>query len=85
MPFTLGSLYFLQMPIYFKFCVEVHLKKFQFWKQTGKIQKPLHKFFYYVFIIFILSKFALICFCAAWMQKMYSLCKHSDLQQLRKG
>lgn len=38
MPFTLGILCFLQMPIYFKFHIEVHLRKLQFWKKNpGKI------------------------------------------------
>lgn len=36
MPFTLGILYFLQMPIYFKFRIEVHLRKLQFWKNKPR-------------------------------------------------
>lgn len=51
MPFTLGILYFLQIPIYFKFHIEVHLRKLQFWKKTKEKYKKLFVnfllYFYY--------------------------------------
>jgi len=63
------------MPVYSKFHIEVHLRKlFYSTEKQQKIKKLLVNFFYYVFIVSILSEFAVINFwCSMNTKDVFSM------------
>lgn len=72
--YWLGILYFLQMPIYSKFHIEVHLRKRFCSAKTMKNKKTPCKFFYYILFVFILSDLAAINFwCSMNTKDVFSM------------